>query len=256
MADTQNPVYVDGTTITGDGTEEHPLAGAPGGVTSLNALTGAVVLESLDGSINITEIGQDINLEVANAAAPSKFLSYPQGLAATNFATVNFSNTAIGLAANHIVLFPIFLPYAVAAGSLFLDILGDDANNWDLGIYDVNGNLLVSLGATVFVATGAVQTAFKQGTVTLPPGMYWFAVTVNGAPTMTVEGWAASSVEPWSIFNSLSTNPGWFHTSTVSVGGVLPATIVAPAPVAATNISQSSLVTDPGSRPTFALTSY
>jgi hypothetical protein len=69
MADTQNPVYVDGSTITGDGTEEHPLAaaGGGGGVSSLNAETGAVVIESTGGTVAITKpSGSTINLEVAN----------------------------------------------------------------------------------------------------------------------------------------------------------------------------------------------
>lgn len=70
MADTQNPVYTDGTTITGDGTEAHPLeaAGGGSGVSSLNALTGVLSLTSPDSSITITPSGSDIELTVADAA--------------------------------------------------------------------------------------------------------------------------------------------------------------------------------------------
>lgn len=74
MADTQNPVYTDNVTIAGDGTEEHPLAtkGGGGGVTSLNAETGALTLESTGGSVAITTpSGSTINLEVESGILTS-----------------------------------------------------------------------------------------------------------------------------------------------------------------------------------------
>ncbi len=63
----QNPVYTDNVTILGDGTEEHPLTASSSGlVESVNGATGAVVLDSPDSSINITEtLPHTVHLEVA-----------------------------------------------------------------------------------------------------------------------------------------------------------------------------------------------
>lgn len=350
----QNPVYTDGTTITGDGTQRHPLAGvgggggSPGGATTAiqfnnagafdgvatdgistpgasifptgeidfivppgEVLTllggdtadagiqidgtsspndvqvtnfetaGTINIES-DGAINVESDEAQVTVEsdvsfvqitagteirisapkigiFGGPAQPvSKFLSYPPwGLSTSDLTTVNFINAAIGLTANAIVMFPLYVPYPVSVQKLLLNITTNDAaNHYDFGIYDVDGNLIVSLGATIFGATGVIATAFKQGTLVLSPGMYWFAVTADHSPVITTSGYTAGSVEPFGIFNSLVGNPGWFPTSTASAGGVLPNTIVPPAPVATANIDQTSLVADPGSRPTFALTAY
>jgi Chaperone of endosialidase/Repeat of unknown function (DUF5907) len=66
------PVYADNITISGDGTDEHPLAviASGSGVTSLNGLSGVVVLESVGGTVAITKPGGgDINLDVVSATS-------------------------------------------------------------------------------------------------------------------------------------------------------------------------------------------
>jgi hypothetical protein len=349
----QNPVYTDGTTITGDGTSEHPLAGvggggtpggadtaiqfndagafagnatdgftipgasifptgeidfiaAPGefgqflggdtasmglqidGTTSPNDLeianeeTGGTLNLESNGPLSIESDASDVSIlsdssfvEITAATevrlnAPkiglfggppqpvSKFLSWPPwGVHAADIATVNFINAAIGLTANAIVMFPIFVPYPVQVQKFAINILTDDAaNHYDFGIYDLDGNLIVSLGPTIFGATGVIIKPVKLAATVLAPGMYWFAVTADHSPIITTSGYAGNTNEAFGLYNNLVGNPGWFSTSTASVGGDLPNTIVPPAPVAAANVDQSSLVTDPGSRPIFGLTAY
>jgi hypothetical protein len=256
MPENQNPVFSDESTITGDGTEEHPLTGL--GVTSINGLKGAVTLESLDGSISIAEIGNAINIE-ASIGTPSKFLSYPQGLPSSAIVTFNPAGSAGGFAGNVILMASIFIPIAIAFNKLLIHITTGDAtgtDHYDFGIYDLAGNLLADIGAQAITTTGQKQFAIAQGTVTLKPGMYWFAFTGNVAGGITLDGYDTLAVEPFGIFASLVGTPTWFHSATASVGGALPATATPPAPVAATNLGESGAIVGTDVRPTFALTSY
>lgn len=51
----------------------------------------------------------------------------------------------------------------------------------DSGIYDANGNLLASIGATVNTASADNTAAFSGGNLTIPPGRYYMAITPGNA---------------------------------------------------------------------------
>lgn len=86
MADTQNPVYVDGTTVTGDGTEEHPLAatggggGSPGGATTAIQFNNAGAFDGV-ATDGISTPGASIypDGEIDLFAAPGAFLTLAGG---------------------------------------------------------------------------------------------------------------------------------------------------------------------------------
>ncbi|HMD55355.1 MAG TPA: hypothetical protein VKJ65_12460, partial [Phycisphaerae bacterium] len=79
MPDNQNPVHVDGTTITGDGTEDKPLAAVGGGGSGTVTTTGSPAagpLAKFSGATSITNT--DLTGDVTTS-----------GGKATTLATVN-----------------------------------------------------------------------------------------------------------------------------------------------------------------------
>jgi hypothetical protein len=83
--------------------------------------------------------------------------------------------------ANKLALAAFYLPYALAASNLTFRVTAADSGEglYDLCVYDSAGSLKVSLGARPFSTTGIKEVAISQGTVTLTPGWYHFAITGN-----------------------------------------------------------------------------
>ena len=116
------------------------------------------------------------------------------------------------------------LPYSVTTSKVTYDIMTPDntAHDYDIGIFDNSGNLLVDLGAapgTAFASAKGFHTlSWTQGPTNLPPGRYYIGFTTNCSATCAA---IAASTTFVSYAISLSAGP--------STGGALPATLTPPA---------------------------
>lgn len=170
-------------------------SGGGGGVTSV---TGAAPITSTGGTT--PQIGLTTPLSVANGgsgtATPSLVAganiavtgSWPnQTIALTNAAATaqNFfsqwRNVTVGGGpggANVLWITGFNLPwYLTFAHLLFVVTTADSGTNTDLGVYSLAGTLLANLGAVALGSTGLNTKATLQGSQTIAPGNYVFAVT-------------------------------------------------------------------------------
>ena len=119
---------------------------------------------------------------------------------------------------NSLVLCGLVIPYEVSFADITFQVDTPDAGGSlsDYGIYNAAGTLIANVGAQSF-AVNLQTLPTLQGRKSIPPGVYWAAVTTNGA-TLVVDGNQSS---PFSLYFNQA-----FGAST---GGALPATIVPPA---------------------------
>jgi hypothetical protein len=96
----------------------------------------------------------------------------------------------------------------------------------DVGIYNSSGNLLINAGGVAATGASNVDVAPKQGTVTLKPGVYFFAYTAASTGTITTIGWDCFNFSGW-IQNSMVTTHGnrVGTAATAATAGVLPSTL-------------------------------
>lgn len=123
-------------------------------------------------------------------------------------------------------LWGFLLPYSVTTTQVTYDVTTADntANNYDIGIYDNSGNLVLNVGATPGT-TFAPSKIFKtlnwvQGSTTLPAGRYYIGFTTNCAS-------ACGAVGANNTFVSFAVN----LSSGTSTGGVLATTVTPPSDV-------------------------
>ena len=116
-------------------------------------------------------------------------------------------------AADEVYITGFVLPYELTFSNIGVDLHNtDNANDYDIGIYDQAGNLVADIGAQPLPAGGVQTFATVQGVQTINPGLYLFAFT--GAAIKVT-------------FNNDSDSPVWVLNANVaaSVGGALPASI-------------------------------
>jgi hypothetical protein len=125
---------------------------------------------------------------------------------------------------NVTTLWGFLLPYNVTTTQLTYDVTTADntANDYDIGIFDNSGNLVLAIGPTAgtgFAASIGFHTlAWTQGSTTLPAGRYYLALTTNCASVCAAIG-ASSS------FVSFAANVSVGATN----GAALPSTLSPPA---------------------------
>lgn len=87
-------------------------------------------------------------------------------------------------AANRALYIPFCVEQTVTAFKMAF-IVGASAGNYDVGLYDENGNRLVSLGSTAVPAAG-LAVADITDTV-LRPGTYFMAMNCSTVTTLTIQ---------------------------------------------------------------------
>ena len=168
------------------------------------------------------------NIKIANnpgsitiSATESAFQFFVTGGARTEgaeAATENVTN-----------LWGLLLPYAVTTTQLTYEVTTVDntANDYDIGIYNTSGKLLVDIGATpgtTFSASDGFHTLlWTQGSTGLAAGEYYLALTTNCASACAQIAAATGNV-------SFAVNV----SAGASTGGALPSTMTVPAQVWAT----------------------
>jgi hypothetical protein len=87
-------------------------------------------------------------------------------------------NTVFAPVANEAYLIPFWVPTPINVSSMFLNIT-TSSGNLDVGIYDKNGNRVVSKGSTASPGTGRQELTFTQTLLVPRLGPYFAAVAVN-----------------------------------------------------------------------------
>jgi hypothetical protein len=166
-------------------------------------------------NVNITNGAGAITISATSPAAP----------ALPFFATGGaHTGTTQAVTANVTRLWGFLLPYNVVTTQVTYQVTTADstANDYDIGIFDNSGNLLLDIGATpgsTFAPSAAFKTlAWTQGSTSLPPGRYYLGLTTNCASKCAVVGASAT-------FVSFTINA----SAGASQGGALPATVTPPA---------------------------
>jgi hypothetical protein len=110
-----------------------------------------------------------------------------------------------------------YLPYQTTVTTIMYYVKTADSNNYDLGIYDHNGNLKCHTGATSLSGTGFKSTAVLVN-ATLAIGQYYFAVASNGTTFSAILAAGGGGGTP-TTFATVQTS------GTAASGAVLPSTI-------------------------------
>jgi hypothetical protein len=194
-------------TSTAAPTDGQLLIGSTGGVPKLGTL-------SAGQNIKIANDPGSITISATESALPF-FATGGARTGATQAATENLS-----------VLWGFLLPYPVTTTQITYQVITADntAHDYDIGIYNTSGKLLVNIGATpgtAFAAAGAFHTlAWTQGATGLAAGQYYLALTTNCA-----SGCAQIAAAPNNVSFAVNVSAG------ASTGGALPTTITVPAQV-------------------------
>lgn len=121
-------------------------------------------------------------------------------------------------------LWGFLLPYNVTTTEMTYDVMTPDnsANNYDIGIFDNSGNLVVDIGptpGTTFSPSKAFRTLkWTQGSTGLAAGRYYLAFTTN-CSSLCAKVAASTTYVSYAINLSAGT----------SAGGALPSTMTPPA---------------------------
>ena len=204
-------VQTDGVTIQGDGSAGNKIA-LLDAITDGITLPGAgissskLALKAVQNSARLTGAGTVASpLDVAGWP-----LSYWQGVFRDH-------NQDISQSANTLSYTGFVLPAPVTFSNLSFGVqTADAANNSDVGLYDHTGALAAHIGAQLLAATGYVTIAVVGAPITIPPGIYFFAVTSAAA---NLKLYADSAMPRYNAASSYG----------ASVGGALPNSITPPA---------------------------
>jgi hypothetical protein len=121
-------------------------------------------------------------------------------------------------------LWGFLLPYNVTTTEIIYDIATADntANDYDIGIFNNSGNLVVDVGptpgTTLASAVGFHTLTWTQGSTSLAAGRYYLAITTNCKS-------ACAKIEGATTFVSFAMNA----SAGASSGGALPSTLTPPA---------------------------
>ena len=198
-----SPTGLSSTAAPADG---QVLIGSSGNAPVLGTLTAGsnVTITNSPGSITISSTG--------GGSAPT--LPF--------FATAGSRNGGTQtLVQNVNKLFGFLLPYNVTTSALTYTITTADntANNYDIGIFNSAGTLVLNIGptpGTAFAPSKAFHTLqWVQGSTALAAGKYYLGVTTNCKTTCAVIG-ASGSFVSFAINTSVGASTGGALSSTIT----------------------------------------
>jgi hypothetical protein len=240
----------EGLLVCYDGTNWATMRGiggaGGGGVTSLDGLTGPIILAPGTG-ITISDSPGTITISATAVAENAQTIwSYPVATSASAASANPVSGSIMNFVANQVNFFYISIDKPIQVGNFtFLPTTGDATHHYDWGMYDLLGNLIWNLGATIFSAGSSstqTTTPLAQGTITIQPGNYWLAFTGNGTG-LTWQAATSTQLGNALFFANSKTSPAWWTSVTSSTGGTLTGLgpTVPSAPTTATNLTNGSV---------------
>ena len=199
---------------------------SPTNVTSTAAPTdGQILIGSTGDAPVLGTLTAGQNIKIANNPGSITISATQSGLP---FFMTGGGRTGGAQAAteNVTALWGFLLPYAVTTTQITYEVITADntANEYDIGIYNTSGKLLVGIGATKGT-TFASSTGFRtllwtQGSTGLAAGEYYLALTTNCASACAQIAAATGNVS-----FAVDVSAG------ASTGGALPSTMTVPAQV-------------------------
>jgi hypothetical protein len=182
------------------------LMGSTGSAPVLGTLTAGsnVTITNGPGSVTIS----------ASAAAPTLPFFATSG---------ERTGSSLSATANVTTIWGFLLPYNVTTTQVSYQVTTADktANEYDIGIFNNSGNLVLAIGPTAgtafAAATGFNTLSWTQGSTTLPAGRYYLAFTTNCASSCAAIG-ASTSFVSFAIA----------HSAGATTGGALPSTVTPP----------------------------
>jgi hypothetical protein len=209
------------------------LAGTTNGVAYFSSPTnltstpapanGQILIGSTGNAPVLSTLTAGQNVTITNAPG-SVTISAASGSAATLPFFVTASARTGGtqpVTSNVNKLWGFLLPYNVTTTKITYDIATADntANNYDIGIFDNSGNLLLDVGATpgttLAAPIGFHTLTWTQGSTSLAAGRYYLAITTNCASACAkIEG--ASAVVSFAINASAGSTAGGAFSSPIT----------------------------------------
>ncbi|MGB6403640.1 MAG: hypothetical protein WBF26_12420 [Candidatus Sulfotelmatobacter sp.] len=210
---------------------------SPAGVTSTAAPTdGQILIGSTGDAPALGTLTAGANIKIANnpgsitiSATQSAFPFFVTGGARTGTSQAATENTT--------KLWGLLLPYPVTTIQITYSVTtaDDTANEYDIGIYNTSGTLLVDIGATpgtsFAASTGFHTLLWTQGSTGLTAGEYYLGMTTNCASACAQIAAATGNV---SFAVNLSAG--------ASTGGALPSTMTVPAQAWATGNQPTAII--------------
>jgi hypothetical protein len=210
---------------------------SPTNVTSTAAPTdGQILIGSTGDAPVLGTLTAGQNIKIANNPGSITISATQSGLP---FFMTGGGRTGGAQAAteNVTALWGFLLPYAVTTTQITYEVITADntANEYDIGIYNTSGKLLVGIGATKGT-TFASSTGFRtllwtQGSTGLAAGEYYLALTTNCASACAQIAAATGNVS-----FAVDVSAG------ASTGGALPSTMTVPAQVWATGNQPTAVI--------------
>ena len=199
---------------------------SPTSVTSTAApADGQVVIGSTGAAPVLSTLTAGQNIKIANGPGSITISATPSSPTFQFFVTGGASTgTSQSVTANVNNLWGFLLPYAVTTTQITYEVMAVDntANDYDIGIFNTSGKLLVDIGptpGTTFAASDAFQTLpWTQGSTSLAAGEYYLGITTNCSTAC-----AQIAAAPATVSFAINVSAG------TSTGGALSATITLPA---------------------------
>ena len=184
------------------------LIGSTGNAPVLGTLTAGqnISITNSPGSVTISAAG-------GGGATLPFFISGGQRTGASQPAALNITK-----------LWGFLLPYSVTTTKITYDVTTADntANNYDIGIYNSSGNLVVDIGptpGTTFAPSKLFRTlSWTQGSTAFAAGRYYIGLTMNCSAS-------CAQIAAVGSYVSFAINA----SAGASTGGALPSTVTPPA---------------------------
>jgi hypothetical protein len=213
---------------------------SPASLTSTSApINGQILIGSTGNAPVLGTLTAGQNISITNSPG-----SVTISAASGNVATLQFfvtggerTGASQGPTPNVTKLWGFLLPYNVITTEITFDVTITDntANNYDIGIFDNSGNLVVDIGptpGTTFAPSKSFKTLkWTQGSTALNAGRYYIAFTTNCSTLC-----AKVAAGPAYVSFALNVSAG------ASSGGALPSTMTPPADAWGTGLQPTVVI--------------